>query len=184
MSHCICCDISLTSRVVTKSHKENIAPKPTLEPSSPLSTPPSSPSKRRGSMSHYSDLESSPSKRRGIGERAALRMSAEERKPLFTSEVTNVLAPKWAYREPVYQTPTKKGRMNAKWVGSPMHVDGGDYNAILEGRKRLPAPFGSPMKIDRPAMVGGGPPRKPLPRPLLVGMPARNRARGKHKTAS
>jgi len=181
--------VALTSGSAIKTHKENIAPKLMMAPSSPLSTPPSSPSKRRGSMSHYSDLESSPSKRRGVVEQVTSRMSDEERKPLFTSEVANALAPMRVDREPVYRTPMKKGRITTMLVESPMHVDGdGDDGVPKERkgfRKSISDLFGSPMKVDRPGVVGGGTPRKPLPRlRAFVEIPARNRVRGNPVVAS
>ena len=182
-------DVALTSGSAIKTHKENIAPKPTMAPSSPLSTPPSSPSKRRGSMSHYSDLESSPSKRRGVAEQVISRMSDEERKPLFTSEVANTLAPMRVDREPVYRTPVKKGRITTMLVESPMRVDGESGDELPKERrgfrKSVSDLFGSPMKVDRPGVVEGGTPRKPLPRlRVFVEMPTKKRARGKPAVAS
>ena len=182
MSRDMFCNVSLTFCAVTKSHKENIALKPMVWSSSPLSTPPSSPSKRRGSVSHYSDLESSPSKRRGVGEQAIPRMSAEERKPLFTSEVANVPPSMRVDRDPVYRTPAK-GRINTMPVGSPMHVDGESDYAVPKERTSFSSLFGSPMKVDRPGAVGGGFQRKPLPRPPFVEVTVRNRARGKPRAA-
>jgi len=178
VSHDVFRDAPLTIGTAIKSYKENVAPKPTMVPSSPLSTPPSSPSKRRGSMSHYSDLESSPSKRRGVTDQTTSRMADEERRPLFTSEVANTLAPMKVDREPVYQTPAKKGRVKTMCVGSPMHVDGEGDDVPKErkwSRKSFSDLFGSPMK----GVVEGGSPRKPLPRPRFsVGTPVRNRVRG------
>jgi hypothetical protein len=181
--------VALTSGSAIKSHKENIAPKPMMEPSSPLSTPPSSPPKRRGSMSHYSDLESSPSKRRGVAAQVISRMSDEERKPLFTSEVANALAPMRVDREPVYRTPAKKGRIKTISVESPMHVDGEGDGDVFEERKGFRKSFsdlfGSPMKVDRPGVFEGGTPRKPLPRlRVVVEIPARNRVRREPVVAS
>jgi len=177
-------DVSLTFGSVIKGRKENITPKPMMEPLSPLSTPPSSPSKRRGSVSHYSGLECSPSKRRGVAEHAISRMADEERKPLFTSEVSNAPAPIKVDRRPVYQTPVKKGRITTGWAGSPMHVDGEGDGDVWEGgkvaRKSISDLFGSPMKVDRPGVVESGSLRKPLPGlPISVGIPVRNRVRGK-----
>ena len=173
-------DVSLTSSSGIKSYKENVAPKPVMASSSPLSTPPSSPSKRRGSTSHYSDLESSPSKRRGVTEKMTSKMTEGERKPLFTSEVANTLVPMRVEREPVYQTPVRKGRVADMLVGSPMHVDG------EEGvRKSIPDLFGSPMKVDRPGVAEGGPLQEPLPRlEVFVEIPIRNRVRGRPVVAS
>jgi len=109
-------------------------------------------------------------------------MSPDERKPLFTSEVANVLPPMKVNRDPVYRTPAK-GRMKTMPVGSPMHVDGeGDY-AVPKERTSFSSLFGSPMKVDRPGVAGGGFLRKPLPRPPFVEIPARNRARGKPRAA-
>lgn len=126
-------------------------------------------------MSHYSDLECSPSKRRTVAEQVVSRVTDEERRPLFTSEMTNALAPMRVDRAPVYQTPVKKGRIMTMLVGSPMHVDG------EEGlRKSVSDLFGSPMKVDRPGVVEGGQPRKPLPGlQVFVEIPANNRARRK-----
>jgi len=91
-------------------------------------------------------------------------MADEERRPLFTSEVANSLAPMKVDREPLYQTPTRKGKTKTMWVGSPMHVDGDD--AVRKerkwSRKSFSDLFGSPMKG---VVEGGGLPRKPLPRP-------------------
>lgn len=162
--------VSLTSGLAIKSHKENIAPKRAVEPSSPLSTPPSSPSKRRGSMSHYSDLESSPSKRRGGAGREVRGMTNEERRPLFASEVANTLTPMKVDREQAYKTPAKKGRMTTAWFGSPMHVDGEGVDVVAKKkglRKSISDLFGSvsPMKVDRQGIVDGGLPRKPIPMP-------------------
>ena len=113
-------------------------------------------------------------------------MVAEERKPLFTSEVVNTLAPMKVDTEQVYQTPVKKGRI--KWAGSPMRVDGaGDYDVPKGGkglRKSISALFGSPMKVDGPGVVGGDSLRKPLPGLCFVEIPARNRARRKRTAAS
>ena len=110
------------------------------------------------------------------------RMSAEERKPLFTSEVANALPTMKANRDPVYRTPAK-GRIKTMPAGSPMHVDGeGDY-AVPKERTSFSTLFGSPMKVDRPGVVGGSFLRKPLPRPPFVEIPARNRARGKPRAA-
>jgi len=111
-------------------------------------------------------------------------MTDEERKPLFISEVTNVPAPMKVDRRPVYQTPVKKGRITTGWAGSPMHVDGeGDGNTRKGGkavRKSFSDLFGSPMKVDRPGVFESGSPRKPLPGlPISVGIPVRNRVRGK-----
>jgi NAD-dependent histone deacetylase SIR2 len=50
--HHIFCNISLTSGLAIKSHKENVCPKQATKPLRPLSTPPASPAKRRGSMLH------------------------------------------------------------------------------------------------------------------------------------
>ena len=133
-------------------------------------------------MSHYSDLESSPSKRRGVTEQVIPRMTDEERRPLFTSEVANALLPVRVDREMVYRTPAKKGRITTMWVGSPMHVDGEGDGGVPKGRKGLRKSFsdlfGSPMKVDRPGVVEGGPPRKPLPKPRFsVGTQVKNRVR-------
>lgn len=138
-------------------------------------------------MSHYSDLECSPSKRRGVAEKATSKMSVEERKPLFTSEVAN--APMKVGREPVYQTPAKKGRIKNMWVGSPMHIDGEGYDDVLEEgkvlRKSTSDLFGSPMKVDRPGVVERGPLRRPLPGlDFCVEIPVRSRVRGKPSAAS
>ena len=134
-------------------------------------------------MSHYSDLECSPSKRRGVAKQVTPKMTAAERKPLFTSEVVNALPPMKVDRDPVYRTPAKKGRITTLPVGSPMHVDGeGDYG-VPKQRTSFSTLFGSPMKVDRPGVVGGGFMRKPLPRPPFVEIPARNRARGKPRAA-
>ena len=182
MSRDICCHISLTFFAATKHHKENIALNPVVGSSSPLSTPPSSPSKRRGSMSHYSDFECSPSKRRGVADKVIPRMTTEERKPLFTSEAANALPLMKVDRDPVYRTPAK-GKTRTMPVGSPMQVDGErDYVAPKE-RTSFSTLFGSPMKVDRPGALGGGLLRKPLPRPPFVEIPARNRARGKPRAA-
>ena len=116
-------------------------------------------------------------------------MSAEERKPLFTSEVANALAPMKVDREPVYQTPAKKGRIKTMWVGSPMHVDGEGYDDFSKERKGIRKSisdlFGSPMKVDRPGVAEGGSRRKPLPGlSFSLEMPVRSRVRGKPTAAS
>jgi len=138
--------------------------------SSPLTTPPSSPSKRRGSMSHYSDLECSPSKRRGAAGQVVSRITEEERRPLFASEVANTLTSMKVDRDPVYKTPAKNGRVTDAWYGSPMHVDGEGVDVAKERkgfRKGFSDLFGnvSPMKVDRHGMVESGSPPKPLPKP-------------------
>jgi hypothetical protein len=96
-------------------------------------------------------------------------MAAEERKPLFTSEAANTLISIGVGREPVYRTPTKKGRITPMWVGSPMHVDGeGDGDVLKERkgpRKSISDLFGSPMRVDRPR--------------FSVEIPVRNRRRGR-----
>lgn len=117
-------------------------------------------------------------------------MSAEERKPLFTSEVANALAPMKVDREPVYQTPAKKGRIKTMWVGSPMRVDGESCDDIpKEGklsRKSFADLFGSPMKVDRPGVAEGcSLRRKPLPGlRFSLEIPVRSRVRGKPTAAS
>ena len=117
-------------------------------------------------------------------------MADEERKPLFTSEVTNTLAPMKVDRESVYRTPAKKGRQTAMWAGSPMHVDGEGNNDVLRERKGLRKSisdlFGSPMKVDRPGVDEGGLPRKPLPGLRFSGVeiPVRTRIRRKPAVAS
>ena len=140
-------------------------------------------------MSHYSDLESSPSKRRGVAEQVTSRMTDEERKPLFNSEVANTLGPMRVDREPVYRTPVKKGRITTMMVESPMHVDGESNDDVPKERKgfrkSISDLFGSPMKVDRPGVVEGGTPRKPLPRlRVFVEIPARNHVEGKPVVAS
>lgn len=57
-------------------------------PSRPLVTPPSSPSKRRQSASHYSGVESSPSKRR-VSSPKKVVLDAELRIPLFGTSTYN-----------------------------------------------------------------------------------------------
>ena len=167
-------NVSLTFGLAIKSHKENVAPKPSIKQSSPLSTPPSSPAKRRGSMSHYSDTESSPSKRRGTAGRAASRMTDEERRPLFASEVANTLTPMKVDRESVYKTPAKKGRMTTAWFGSPMHVDGEGVDVVARERKGFRKGFSdlfgnvSPMKVDKRGAVEGGLSQKPHPVPRFL----------------
>ena len=163
-------NVSLTSVLAIKSQKENVPQKPITGLSSPLSTPPASPSKRRGSMSHYSDLECSPSKRRGAAGQAVF--TEQERRPLFTSEAANTSTPMKVDREPVYKTPAKKGRTTTTWYGSPMHVDGEGVD-VAKGRKGFVKSFSdlfgstSPTKDDQPRMVEDGSPWKPLPKPCL-----------------
>ena len=123
-------NVSLTSVSAMKNSKENVPSKPMIGLSSPLPTPPSSPSKRRGSMSHYSGLECSPSKRRGAPREVVL--TEEERRPLFTSDAANTSTPMKVDREQAYKTPTKKGRMATMWYGSPMRVDGEGVDVAKE----------------------------------------------------
>jgi hypothetical protein len=106
-------------------------------------TPPSSPSKRRQSSSHYSDVDCSPSKRRGVNA-AIARMSLDERGLLFN--MTN---------SPMKVDDTRTGNSDndVSWIGSPMKVDN---DAGKRRRKEVMKAgsiteelgAGSPMRVD------------------------------------
>jgi hypothetical protein len=102
-----------------------------MDPSSPSRTPPSSPSKRRQSSSHYSDLDCSPSKRR-------TRALLDERGMLFNTTNSPMKVDGVA-------TPRKVRHQKESWIGSPMKVD----TEEVERGFGIEEIISSPMKVDK-----------------------------------